>query len=43
MIPPATMWYLAQYVFVGIIFNWWIKRRFPGWWCKSLIDQNFVL
>ncbi|KAH8171481.1 OPT oligopeptide transporter protein [Sarocladium implicatum] len=39
MIPPATMWYLAQYVIIGIIFNWWIKRRFPGWWSR----YNFTL
>lgn len=39
MIPPATMWYIAQYVMVGLFFNWWIKRRFPGWWSR----YNFAL
>ena len=34
LIPPATVWYLAQWVIVGLIFNWWIKKRFFGWWCK---------
>ena len=32
MIPPATTWYLGQWVIVGLFFNWWIKRRYPGWW-----------
>jgi len=39
MIPPATMWYLAQYVMVGLFFNWWIKKRYFGWWAR----YNYVL
>ncbi|KAH7134550.1 OPT family small oligopeptide transporter [Dactylonectria estremocensis] len=39
MIPPATTWWLGQWVIVGLIFNWWIKRRFFGWW----IRYNYVL
>jgi OPT family small oligopeptide transporter len=35
MIPPATTWYLGQWVIVGLIFNVWIKKRYFGWWCKS--------
>ncbi|KAH8888862.1 OPT family small oligopeptide transporter [Thozetella sp. PMI_491] len=34
MIPPATPWYLAQYVIVGCIFNVWIRRRWFGWWSR---------
>jgi OPT family small oligopeptide transporter len=34
MIPPATTWYLGQWVLVGLIFNWWIRKRWFGWWCK---------
>ncbi|KAF7554266.1 hypothetical protein G7Z17_g3043 [Cylindrodendrum hubeiense] len=39
MIPPATTWWLGQWVIVGLIFNWWIKRRWYGWW----IRYNYVL
>lgn len=31
-IPPATCWYLGQWVIVGLIFNYFIRRRFFGWW-----------
>ena len=34
MIPPATLYYLWQFVIVGLIFNWFIKRRWTGWWSK---------
>jgi len=39
MIPPATVWWLGQWVIVGLIFNWFIKRRFFGWWSQ----YNYVL
>ncbi|KAL6698394.1 OPT oligopeptide transporter domain-containing protein [Trichoderma pleuroticola] len=39
MIPPATTWYLAQWCIVGLIFNWWIRRRWLGWWTQ----YNYVL
>lgn len=32
MIPPATAWYLGQWVIVGLIFNYFIKKRYFGWW-----------
>ncbi|KUI63191.1 Sexual differentiation process protein isp4 [Cytospora mali] len=32
MIPPATAWYLAQWVMVGLIFNYFIRRAYFGWW-----------
>lgn len=34
MIPPATLYYLWQYVIVGLIFNYWIRRRYLGWWTQ---------
>uniref|UniRef100_L2FRZ5 Small oligopeptide opt family n=1 Tax=Colletotrichum fructicola (strain Nara gc5) TaxID=1213859 RepID=L2FRZ5_COLFN len=34
MIPPATTWWLGQWVIVGLIFNWWIRGRFFGWWTR---------
>ena len=34
MMPPATLYYLLQWVIVGLIFNGFIRRRFFGWWCK---------
>jgi hypothetical protein len=39
MIPPATTWYLAQWCIVGLIFNWWVRRRWLGWWTQ----YNYVL
>lgn len=35
-IPPATCWYLGQWVIVGLIFNYFIRRRFFGWWSTYL-------
>ncbi len=35
LIPPATTWWLGQWVIVGLIFNWWIRKRYFGWWSKS--------
>lgn len=34
MIPPATTWWLGQWVIVGLIFNYFIKKRYLGWWSK---------
>jgi hypothetical protein len=34
LIPPATVWWLGQWVIVGLIVNWWVKRRWSGWWSK---------
>ncbi|KAJ6784825.1 hypothetical protein PWT90_06805 [Aphanocladium album] len=31
-IPPATLYYLWQFVSIGLVFNWWIRRRYWGWW-----------
>lgn len=39
MIPPATTWYLGQWVIVGLVFNYVIKRRYFGWWTR----YNYVL
>ncbi|KAM0815583.1 hypothetical protein AB5N19_01382 [Seiridium cardinale] len=39
MIPPATTWYLGQYVIVGLLFNYVIKKRFFGWWSR----YNYVM
>lgn len=34
LIPPATAWYLGQWVIVGLIFNFFIRRKFFGWWSR---------
>ncbi|KAK7747413.1 hypothetical protein SLS53_001668 [Cytospora paraplurivora] len=39
MIPPATTWYLMNYVLFGLAFNWVVRRRFFGWWQH----YNYVL
>ncbi|KAM3547522.1 hypothetical protein MY1884_009532 [Beauveria asiatica] len=31
-IPPATLYYLWQFVTVGLVLNWYIRRRYFGWW-----------
>ncbi|KAK5998758.1 Sexual differentiation process protein isp4 [Cladobotryum mycophilum] len=33
-IPPATTWYLLQWVWVGLVFNWFIRRKWSGWWTQ---------
>lgn len=32
LIPPATLYYLWQYVIIGLIFNYLLRRMFMGWW-----------
>ncbi|KAG8415522.1 hypothetical protein J3458_009364 [Metarhizium acridum] len=34
MIPPATLYFLFQWVIVGLIFNLFIRRAFFGWWSR---------
>ncbi|KAK5998534.1 Sexual differentiation process protein isp4 [Cladobotryum mycophilum] len=33
-IPPSTLYYLMQWVIVGLIFNFFIRRRANGWWTQ---------
>ncbi|KAL8413706.1 hypothetical protein RB594_005091 [Gaeumannomyces avenae] len=33
-IPPATVYVYLCWALVGTIFNYFIKRRFPGWWAR---------
>jgi len=34
MIPPATVWYLTNWLVVGWFFNVYIMKRYPGWWSR---------
>lgn len=34
MIPPATLYFIFQWVIVGLIFNLFIRRAFFGWWSR---------
>lgn len=34
MIPPATLYFLFQWVIVGLAFNLVIRRMFFGWWSR---------
>lgn len=34
MIPPATVWYLTNWLLVGWLFNVFIMKRYPGWWSR---------
>ncbi|KAI5198829.1 OPT family small oligopeptide transporter [Aureobasidium subglaciale] len=31
-LPPATPLSFTSWAFVGLVFNWWIRRRWNGWW-----------
>jgi hypothetical protein len=34
MIPPATLWNLSNWLFVGAFFNIFVMRRYKGWWSR---------
>ena len=34
-VPPATGINYSSWALVNVIFNFWIKRRWFAWWCKS--------
>ena len=39
MIPPATLYALWPYVIVGLAFNWYVRKRYFGWWSQ----YNYVM
>jgi OPT family oligopeptide transporter len=34
MIPPATLWFLTNWLLVGWFFNVLVLKRWPGWWSR---------
>ena len=34
MVPPATLYYMWQWVLVGLVFQWFVRRRYFGWWSE---------
>lgn len=38
LLPPATVYIYLCWGFVGVIFNWFIKRRYTGWW----LQYNYI-
>lgn len=34
LIPPATPYNYGSYCFVGLFFNWFVKKRWFHWWSK---------
>ncbi|EXV01840.1 OPT oligopeptide transporter [Metarhizium robertsii] len=34
IVPPATLYFLTPWVIVGLFFNWYIRRRYFGWWTQ---------
>jgi OPT family small oligopeptide transporter len=48
-IPPATVFIYFCWGIVGSIFNWFIKRRYTGWWLQynyitsAALDSGLVL
>lgn len=39
LIPPATCYKLLCYIAFGLFFNFWIRRRYTGWWGQ----YNYIL
>ena len=39
LVPPATLYFLLPWVIVGLIFNWFVRSRYFGWWNQ----YNYVL
>jgi len=37
-LPPATSYIYYSWAIVGLIFNFWIKRRWSGWW----LQYNYI-
>ena len=31
-LPPATPLSFSSWALVGLLFNWWIRRKYHGWW-----------
>lgn len=31
-LPPATPLSFSSWALVGLLFNWWIRKRYNGWW-----------
>ncbi|KAL1966252.1 hypothetical protein VTN77DRAFT_4605 [Rasamsonia byssochlamydoides] len=48
-LPRATPLSFAVWVIVGLIFNYWIRRRWPGWWHEynyltaAALDSGLIL
>jgi hypothetical protein len=42
-LPPATPINYALSVVIGFIFNYVIRRRRFGWWCKYNCELNFTI
>ena len=39
-VPPATGINYSSWALVNVIFNYWIKRRWFAWWCKSPLNPD---
>ena len=42
-VPPATGINYSSWALVNVIFNFWIKRRWFAWWCKSLLKWSIFM
>lgn len=43
MIPPATLYFLFQWVIVGLAFNLVVRRMFFGWWSRYTYAMSGAL
>lgn len=48
-LPPATPISFSSWAIFGLIFNYWIRKRWNGWWCtynyvtSAALDAGLVL
>ncbi|KAG6026942.1 hypothetical protein E4U40_001815 [Claviceps sp. LM458 group G5] len=43
MLPPATLYFLFQWVIVGMLFNLVVRRLFFGWWSRYTYAMSGAL
>lgn len=36
-VPPATGINYSSWALVNVVFNWWIRKKYFAWWCKSFL------
>jgi OPT family oligopeptide transporter len=48
-LPPATPLSFSSWAIVGLVFNWWVRRRWSGWWgtynyiTAAALDAGLIL
>jgi hypothetical protein len=48
-LPPATPLSFSSWALVGLLFNWWIRRKYHGWWTNynyitsAALDSGLII